>query len=113
MAGQNRRVSSAPPNLIFDGERFVASGASMGKALSALATVATIGAAAAIESDFWPIDQVGRAETARSLIEGMILGSNVWHSNPSLAPAYTNATLITLSSSADLNSVLSAGRQED
>ena len=81
MAGQNRRVSSAPPNLIFDGERFVASGASMGKALSALATVATIGAAAAIESDFWPIDKVGRAETARSLIEGMILGSNVSHIN--------------------------------
>ena len=85
----------------------------MGKALSVLATVATIGAAAAIESDFWPIDKVGSAETARSLIEGMILGSNVWHYNPSLAPAYTNSTLTMLSSSADLNSVLSAGRQED
>ena len=81
MAGQNRRVSSAPPNLIIDGERFVALGASMGKALSALATVATIGAAAAIESDFWPSDRVGSAESARSLIDGMILGSNVSHIN--------------------------------
>jgi len=53
----------------------------MGKALSALATVATIGAAAAIGSDFWPIDKVGSAESARSLIDGMILGSNVSHIN--------------------------------
>jgi hypothetical protein len=99
--------------LIIDGERFVALGASMGKALSALATVATIGAVAAIESDFWPIDSVGSAESVRSLIDGMMLGSNVWHYNPSLAAAYTNATLITLSSSVDLNSVLSGGGQED
>jgi len=88
-------------------------GASMGKALSALATVTSIGVVAMIESDFWPIDRVGGEEAARSLIDGMILGSNVWHYNPSLAPAYTNSTLIMLSSSADLNSVLSAGRQED
>ena len=85
----------------------------MGKALSALATVTTIGAAAAIDSYFWPIDKVGSAESARSLIDGMILGSNVWHYNPSLAPAYTNSTLIMLSSSADLNSVLGPKRQAD
>jgi hypothetical protein len=85
----------------------------MGKALSALATVASIGVVAMIENDCWPINKVGSAEAARGLIDGMILGSNVWHYNPSLAPAYTNSTLIMLSSSADLNSVLSAGRQED
>ena len=83
----------------------------MGKA--ALATITSIGVVAMIESDFWPIDKVGGAEAARSLIDGMILGSNVWHYNPGLAPAYTNSTLIMLSSSADFNSVLSAGRQED
>jgi hypothetical protein len=83
----------------------------MGKA--ALATITGIGVVAMIESDFWPVDKVGGVEAARSLIGGMILGSNVWHYNPSLAPAYTNSTLIMLSSSADLNSVLSAGRQED
>ena len=43
----------------------------------------------------------------------MILGSDVWHSNPSLAQAHTNSTLNMLSSSADLNSVLSTGSQED
>jgi hypothetical protein len=83
----------------------------MGKA--ALATITSIGVVAMIESDFWPIDKAGGAKAARSLIDGMILGSNVWHYNPSLAPAYTNSTLTMLSSSADLNSVLSAGRQED
>ena len=83
----------------------------MGKA--ALATITGIGVVAMIESDFWPIDKVRGAEAARSLVDGMILGSNVWHYNPSLAPAYTNSTLIMLSSSADLNGVLSAGGQED
>jgi hypothetical protein len=85
----------------------------MGKALSALATITSIGVVAMIESDFPPIDMVGVAEATRSLIDGMILGSNVWHYNPGLAPAYTNSTLIMLSSSADLNSVLSTGRRED
>ena len=85
----------------------------MGKALSALATITSIGVVAMIESDFAPIDKVGVAEAARSLIDGMILGSNVWHYNPGLAPAYTNSTLIMLSSSADLNSVLGTGRRED
>jgi hypothetical protein len=84
----------------------------MGKTLSALATITSVGVIAIIESDFGPIDKIESAEAARSLIEGMILGSNVWHYNPSLAPAYTNSTLIMLSS-ADLNGVLSAGRQED
>jgi hypothetical protein len=93
--------------------KFVALGASMGKALSALATITSIGVVAMIESDFGPIDKVGVTEAARSLIDGMILGSNVWPYNPSLAPAYTNSRLIMLPSSADLNSVLSAGRQED
>ena len=68
---------------------------------------------ATIESDFSPIDKVRGAKVARGLIDGMILGANVWHYNPSLAPAYTNSTLIMLSSSADLNSVLGPGRQED
>jgi hypothetical protein len=84
----------------------------MGKALCALA-ITSIGVVAAIESDFWPVDKVRDAEAARSLIDGMILGANVWHDNPSLAPAFTNSTLILLSSSADLNSVLGPERQED
>jgi hypothetical protein len=84
----------------------------MGRALCALA-VTSIGVVAMIESDFGPIDKVRGAEAARSLIDGTILGSNIWHHNPSLVPAYTNSTLIMLSSSADLNSVLSPGRQED
>ena len=84
----------------------------MGKALSALATITSVCAVAMSESDFGPIDKVGSAEAVRSLIDGMILGSNIWHFDPSLAPAYANSTLIMLSS-ADLNSVLGAGRQED
>jgi hypothetical protein len=83
----------------------------MGKAASA--TITSIGVVAMVESDFRPIDKVGGAEAARSLIDGMLLGSNVWHYNPSLAPTYTNSTLIMLSSSADLNTVLSARRQQD
>ena len=38
-----------------------------------------------------------RARKDATKRDGMILGSNVWHYTPSLAPAYTNATLITLS----------------
>jgi hypothetical protein len=66
----------------------------MGKALCALA-VTSIGIVATIESDFWPIDKVRGAEVIRGMIDGVILG------------------LIMLSSSADLNSVLGRGRQED
>jgi hypothetical protein len=66
----------------------------MGKALSVLATVTSIGVGAAIESEFWPIDKVRGAEIARSMIDGVILGSNLWHYNPSLAPWYTNSKLI-------------------
>jgi hypothetical protein len=84
----------------------------MGRALCALA-VTSIGVLAMIESDVAPIDKVSGVEAARSLIDGTILGSNVWHHNPSLVPAYTNSTLVMLSSPADLNSVLSPGRQED
>jgi hypothetical protein len=70
----------------------------MGKALSALATVASIGAAAIIESEFWPIDKVDGAEAARSLVDGVILGSNIWVYNPSLSWAYTNSRLLMWSS---------------
>jgi hypothetical protein len=84
-----------------------------GKALSVLATITIIGVVAMIESGFAAIDKIGGAEAARSLIDGMILGSNVWQYNPSLAPPYANSTLIMLSSSADLSRVLSVGRQED
>jgi hypothetical protein len=92
---------------------FVALGASMGKALAALATITSIGVVAMIESDHAPIDKVGLAEVARSLINGIILGSNVWHYNPGLVAGYTNSTLIMLSSSADLSRVLSTGGRED
>lgn len=91
--------------------------ASMGKVLSAVATITIGGVVATIESDLAPIDKAGGAEAARSLIDGlidgMILGSNVWQYNPSLAAQYTNSTLIVLSSSAGLSRVLSAGMQED
>jgi hypothetical protein len=66
----------------------------MVKALSALATVTSIGVFTAIENEFLPIDKVGGAEALRSVIDGVILGSNVWYCNPSLAPGYTNSMLI-------------------
>jgi hypothetical protein len=58
----------------------------MVKALSVLAAVISIGVAAAIESEFWPIDDSTKA--AHGLINGMILGSNLWYSNPSRLSVY-------------------------
>ena len=66
--------------------------ASIGKALSALATVTTIGIGAAIESEFWPPDK--GTEAARSLVHGVILGANVWAFNPTLVPAYSHSRLV-------------------
>ena len=82
----------------------------MVKALSILATVISIGIAVAIESEFWPLD--GRTEAAHSLIHGVILGSNVWYHNPSLAPAYTNSTLAMWPSTAVLDSALNAASED-
>ena len=79
----------------------------MGKALSALATVTTIGAAAAIESEFWPVDKISGEEAARSLIDGVLLGSNLWLYNPSLLSAYSNSKLLMLSSTGDAMAPLS------
>jgi hypothetical protein len=81
--------------------------------MSALATVTSIGVVAAIETEFLPIDKVGGAEAVRSVIDGVILGSNVWYHNPSLAPGYTNSGLIMWSSAATLDSALNAASQED
>jgi hypothetical protein len=85
----------------------------MVKALLALATVTSIGVATAIENQLLPIDKVGGAEALRSVIDGVILGSNVWYCNPSLAPGYTNSWLIMRPSTAALDGVLDATNQED
>ena len=82
----------------------------MVKALSVLAAVISIGVAAAIESEFWPIDDSTKA--AHGLINGMILGSNLWYSNPSLASAYTNSMLIMWPQAAALDRSLNEASED-
>ena len=63
------------------------------KALTVITTVAVIGAVAALGTDFWR-DGKFASGLARGLVNGVILGSNVWPHQPSLSPANVKSRVL-------------------